>query len=155
MVIQRWQSLLLLVAAAVMGCFTFCSLGQVQTTDYTYNFQSLGFFQEGITTDGGVVENYSTWYFFALSLASTLLLLIDIFLFKNLSLQKKLCIVAILFVIASAVTGGCLGYTAISGGSIGWSSVALCPLIAVIAAIMAYGGMTKDQNRLRAVDRVR
>ena len=80
MVIQRWQSVLLLVAAVVMGCFTFCSLGQVQTTDFTYNFTSLGFSQEGIAT-GGVDVNYHTWYFFVLSLTTVSLLLIDIFLF--------------------------------------------------------------------------
>ena len=37
MVIQRWQSVLLLIAAVVMGCFTFMSLGQVQLPDYTCN----------------------------------------------------------------------------------------------------------------------
>lgn len=155
MVIQRWQSLLLLVAAAVMGCFTFCSLGQVQTTDFTFNFTSLGFFQEGISTDGAPDLTVHTWYFFAISLTTTLLLLIDIFLFKNLDLQKKVCALSVLLVIASAATGGCLGYTAIDGGEIGWSTVALCPLIALVATLMAYGCMQSDHNKLKAVDRIR
>lgn len=154
MVIQRWQSVLLLVAAAVMGCFTFCSIGQVQTTDYTYDFTSLGFFQEGEAT-GGVVENFRTWYFFALSLTTTLLLLIDIFLFKNLPLQKKVCLVGILFTIASGATALCLGYNAIEGGTVGWNAVVICPLIALVGAILAYGCMVRDHNRLKAVDRIR
>lgn len=154
MVIQRWQSILLLMAAVVMGCFTFCSLGQVQTTDFTYNFTSLGFYQEGITTDG-IEVNYPTWYFFVLSLTTTVLLLIDIFLFKNLNLQKKICIVSLVFVIASGATAGCLGYTAIVGGTIGWSSVALCPFVAIVGILLAYGCMVRDHNRLKAVDRIR
>ena len=154
MVIQRWQSILLLVAAVVMGCFTFCSLGQVQTTDFTYNFTSLGFYQEGITTVG-IEVNYPTWYFFVLSLTTTVLLLIDIFLFKNLNLQKKICLVSLMFVIASGATAGCLGYTAIEGGTMGWSSVALCPFIAIAGILLAYGCMVRDHNRLKAVDRIR
>lgn len=154
MVIQRWQSILLLVAAVVMGCFTFCSLGQIQTTDFTYDFTSLGFFQEGITT-GDVDVNYPTWYFFVLSLTTSILLLIDIFLFKNLQLQKKVCLVSLLFVLASGATAGCLGYTAIAGGTIGWSSVALCPFLALVSVILAYGCMLRDHNRLKAVDRIR
>lgn len=89
MVIQRWQSLLLLVAAAVMGCFSFCSLGQIQTADFTYNFTSMGFYQEGIPTNGVSAQIFHTWYLFAVTFTSMLLLLIDIFLFKNLPLQKK------------------------------------------------------------------
>ena len=56
MVIQRWQSVLLLIAAVVMGCFTFMSLGQVQLPDYTCNFTTLGFDIEGIATDGGPTD---------------------------------------------------------------------------------------------------
>ena len=138
LVIQRWQSLRLLVAAVMMGCFTFCSLGQIQTTDFTYNFTSLGFFQEGIPTDGEVATETHTWYFFVLSLTTTVILLIDIFLFKNLPLQKKVCLISVLFIIASAATAG-----------------ALSPVIALFAAIIAYSCMRRDHNRLKAVDRIR
>lgn len=155
MVIQRWQSLLLLVAFAVMACFTFFSIGQVQTEDYTYNFTSLGFYQEGETTDGGVTVNYPTWFFFSLSLTTSLLTLIDIFLYKNLPLQKKVCLVCVLFTLASAATAAALGYTAIEGGRIGWSALSICPLIALCGEIMAYGCMRRDHRLLKAVDRIR
>ena len=110
MVIQRWQSLLLLVAAAVMGCFSFCSLGQIQTADFTYNFTSMGFYQEGIPTNGVSAQIFHTWYLFAVTFTSMLLLLIDIFLFKNLPLQKKVCLVSLLFIIASSATVAYLCY---------------------------------------------
>lgn len=155
MVIQRWQSLLLLVAAVMMAVFTFCSLGQVQTPDFTYNFTSLGFGQEGIPTDGTVAHNYTTWYLFAVSLTSMVLLLIDIFLFKNLKLQLKVCLVSILFIIAAAVTAIVLGYNTFPEGEIGWSTAICAPLLAVIAAIMAYGRITSDRNKLLSADRIR
>lgn len=155
MIIQRWQSVLLLIAAAVMACFTFLSLGQVTTTDYTFNFTSLGFFSEGVTTGNGEEINIPTWYFFMLSLTTTVILVIDIFLFKNLVLQKKICLVGILFIVASGAVGGCLGYSCIQDGYMGWSSVALCPFIAIIAAILAYNRMTSDQRLLKAADRLR
>lgn len=157
MVIQRWQSVLLLVAAVMMGCFTFCSLGQVTTTDYTFNFTSLGFTYEGEATDGAPSGNFlSTWYFFILSLTTTILLLIDIFLFKNLPLQKKVACICDIFIVASGTVAATLGYSAIPGGQIGWSSVAICcPILALFATILAWGRMQSDYNKLRSADRIR
>lgn len=155
MVIQRWQSLLLLLAAALMCCFTFCSLGQIQTTDYTFNYTSLGFYQEGIPT-GGVPDSVAhTWYFFAISLTTTILLLIDIFLFKNLPLQKKVCLLCGLLIIASVIVGACLGYGFAEGSHIGWSATVFCPMIALVATISAWYCMQRDHNKLRAADRIR
>ena len=155
MIIQRWQSVLLLAATAVMACFTFLSLGQVTTTDFTFNFTSLGFFSEGIPENGVEPIKINTWYFFMVSLTTTVLLFIDIFMYRNLRLQKQLCLLCILFIIASGAIGGCLGFWCIEGGEMGWSSVALCPFIAVFAAIMAYNRMTADQRLLKAADRLR
>lgn len=155
MVIQRWQSVLLLVAAAVMACFTFMSLGQVTTTDYTFNFTSLGFYQEGDPTNGIPDIRIHTWYFFMLSLTTLVLLLIDIFLFKNLRLQMRVCMVCLLFIIADACVCGLLGYCCIDGGQIGWSTVILCPFIAIFSTIFAYYRMKADYSLLRAADRLR
>lgn len=156
MVIQRWQSVLLFFAAAVMACFTFVSLGQVQTEDFSYNFTTLGFTYEGEATDGAPTGYFlRTWYFFILSVTTFILTLIDIFLFKNLRLQKTLCLVSILFTVATGSVAAALGYTAIPGGEIGWSSLTLCPLIALCGEIMAYNCIRRDENRLRSSDRIR
>ncbi|MDE6532770.1 MAG: DUF4293 domain-containing protein [Muribaculaceae bacterium] len=156
MVIQRWQSLLLLVAAIMMGCFTFCSLGQVQTERFTFDFTCIGFSYVGEATDGAPSGMYlSTWYAFALSLTTAILLVIDIFLFKNLEIQKRVCMVCLLMVIASAATVGSLGCCVIYGGSISWSSLALSPVLAAISVILAYSCMQRDHRKLKAVDRIR
>lgn len=47
MVIQRWQSVFLLIVTAMMACFTFFSLGQVQMPDFSLEFTTMGFSIEG------------------------------------------------------------------------------------------------------------
>lgn len=156
MVIQRWQSLLLLVAAVMMSLFSFCSLGQVTTTDYTFNFTTMGFAYLGEATDGAPSGEFeTTWYFFTLSITSAILLLIDIFLYGNLPLQKKVAWIAILFIIASSAIGATLGYNAVSESSIQWSSIVICPLLALIATLFALTRIQSDHNKLRSADRIR
>lgn len=155
MVIQRWQSLLLFVAAAVMACFTFIPFAQVTTTDYTLTLTGLGFHQAGIPTDGDAPLVIHTWYFFILSLTTIVLLLLDIFLFKNLRLQMRVCLVALLFIVADACVGGLLGFCAIEGGQIWWKTTIMCPFIAIFSTIFAYYRMRYDFSLLKAADRLR
>ena len=155
MVIQRWQSLLLLVALAVMACFTFLPIGEVTTEDYTLNFTGLGFFQAGIPDDGSPRIEVHTWYFFMLSITTMVLLLLDIFLYNNLRLQMRICLVALLFIIADACVGGLLGFCCIEGGQIWWKTTILCPFIAIFATIFAWYRMKQDYTLLRASERLR
>ena len=156
MVIQRWQSVLLLIAAVAMGCFTFMSLGQVQTPEYTLNFTTLGYTYEGVATEGGLSGYYEhTSFLFVLSLASTLLPLISIFLFKNLSLQIKMCMVSILLLLGTAAYCGVSGYTTVPEAAVSWSSVIIGAAVALCAELMAIKYIRRDANLLRAVDRIR
>lgn len=154
MVIQRWQSVLLLVAAGVMAAFTFMSLGQVQTPEITYNITTMGFAPEGVSTDGAQAC-VSTWYFFILSLLTVLVPLIAIFTFKRTSLQKTLCLVNVLFLIAVYAVGALTGYNTFDGGTVGWSSLIIAPLLAICATIMAYNRIRSDERLLRSADRLR
>ena len=155
MVIQRWQSLLLLIAAAVMACFTFLPIGQITTEDYTLNLTALGFFQAGTPTDGQPPVEIHTWYFFMLSLTTIVLLLLDIFLYSNLRLQMRVSLVCILFIVASACVGGLLGFCRIDDGQIWWNTTILCPFIALFATIFAYNRMKADYSLLKSADRLR
>lgn len=157
MVIQRWQSVLLLVVAVMMGCFSFFSLGQVAAPDFTLNFTTLGFSFEGEATTGGFSGNYlSTWYFFAISLLATLLPFINIFCFKNLKMQKRLCSVEAVLIIALCATGASLAYSILpENASISWSPNGLAGIIALIADIMAYRMIESDRRRISAADRIR
>ena len=157
MVIQRWQSVMLLIAGVMMGIFSFCSLGQIQAADYTFNVTALGIAREGIATAPDEATGITTASLFVLSLLSALLPLIDIFCFKNLPLQKKVAMVSALF---AAVAGVIAAFTAsqfASGyeSSVGWSTFICAPVIAVIADILAFRLISGDQKKLRAADRLR
>lgn len=156
MVIQRWQSVLLLIAGVMMGCFTFFSLGQVQLPDMSLNLTTLGFTIEGVPTDGapgGYEER--TWAFFVVSLMSFIIPVLNIFLFKNLSLQKNLCLIEALFITATIVIALVVGYNSFEGNPVSWSSLAIAPFIALVADTMALNCIRKDDHRLKSVDRFR
>ena len=155
MVIQRWQTVLLIISAAVMACFTFFPIGQVTTPDYTLNLKSLGFFQAGDPTDGMPPIAIYTWYFFMLSLTTIVLLLLDIFLYSNLRLQMRVCLVSLIFIVADACVGGLLGLCRIEGGQIWWNTTILCPFIAIFSTVFAYYRMKADYTLLKSADRLR
>ena len=157
MVIQRWQSVMLLIAGVMMGIFAFCSLGQIQAPDYTFNVTALGIAREGIATAADEAAGINTVTLFILSLLACILPLIDIFCFRNMNLQKKVALVSALF---AAVAGVIAAFTA-SGfasdfeSSVGWSTFICAPAVALIGDIMAYRLITSDQKKLRAADRLR
>lgn len=156
MVIQRWQSLFLLLVCALMACFTFVPLGQIQTQDFTFNFNTLGLTYAGEPTDGAPSGYFlHTWYFFAVSLVSSILPLIAIFKFNNLPLQKRLCLVEILFIIAAAAIAVTIGYWQLDNSTVGWSGVAIVPVIALIADVMACNFINRDHKLLSSADRLR
>ena len=156
MVIQRWQSVLLLLTAALMGSFTFLSLGQIQMPEESLNFTTLGFEIEGISTDGAPSGYRAhTWIFFIVSLMSAIIPFINIFLFKNLRLQKMLCLVEVLFILATVGVGCVYGYTQFSPYYVSWSSVIIMPLLAFISDVMAYNRINSDMKLLSSADRLR
>lgn len=140
----------------MMACFSFCPLGQVVTPGCSLEFSSLGFVYSGGCPAGVPDATFlSTWYLFVISLTAALVVMIDIFLFKNLTLQKKVCLVGLIMILASAASAACLGSLAIDNGVTEWSPVAFTPLVASAAAILAYIFMQKDHNKLKSVDRIR
>ena len=148
MIIQRWQSVLLLIAVVLMGLFSFLSLGQVQTEAFTFNFTALGICPEGEPTGGEVPECINTWYFFAVSILSALLALIAIFTFKQYRLQKNLCLLTMLMIVCTIGIGAVLGYQTIDGGVISWSSMVCAPFVSLIAGIMAYQRINADHRKI-------
>ena len=156
MVIQRWQSLMLLITVALMACFTFLSLGQFQTPDMTLNFTTLGFTVEGTPSAGGPTGYLDhTWFLFIVSLMSVIIPLLNIFLYRNLPMQKRLCLVEILFILSAICIAGWEGYRGIPGYSCSWSSLAIAPFLALILMIMSWTLINKDHKLLKSVDRIR
>lgn len=152
MVIQRWQTLMLLIAAVMMSLFSFCSLGQFQGATQTINFTALG-----MSVEPTGASYWCTAWVFVCSLLSVLLSIVAIFRFKNPKAQRKVCWLTLIMVIASAASAWLAAMYADVPGSdgIGWSSIALTPFIALVALIVAIRCIGSDIKKLSSYDRLR
>lgn len=157
MVIQRWQSVMLLIACVMMGIFSFISLGQIVSPDYTFDITALGIFREGTATAADEATGQGTIYLFVDSLLACLLPLIGIFCYKNMRLQKSLILISILCIVTAGALAAFVAaaFAKDFGGSTDWSVFIGTPLVALIAVLTAYRMITSDQKKLRAADRLR
>lgn len=146
---------MLLIACALMACFTFLSLGQVQLPDYSINFNTLGFSYEGMAT-GGVPsgEVQYTWSFFAISLLSAILPLIDIFFYSRPKLQRRICLFEIILILAVVAVGAVYGYRTFAPYQASWSSLVIAPVVSIVAVILAYRMIGSDMRKIRESDRL-
>lgn len=150
MVIQRKQSLFLLIAAILMGVFAFMpSLMDANGTTI------LGGFDKDLITS---FDN-KNWFLtvpFILSCLVALLSFVTIFKYKSLKFQKSMCVINILFIIATLATicsialmhkdcdllGSLTYYDAI-------------PILAIIFLLLAHKGISHDQRLLSGSGRIR
>ena len=131
MVIQRWQSVLLFLAAICMVLLCVLPLGGV--------------------SDNGSPESLTCFKainmlpLMIVGVMSAIMFVIAIFLFKNLNLQKRVTLAACILVVASIAI---LSITAL------WIGI-IWPILALIAAIWAYMRISADQKLLSSYDRIR
>ncbi|WP_302983142.1 DUF4293 family protein [uncultured Muribaculum sp.] len=131
MVIQRWQSVLLFLAAIFMVLLCVLPLGCVY--------------------DNGSPESLTCFKatnmlpLMIVGVMSAIMFVIAIFLFKNLNLQKRVTLAACILVVASIAI---LSITAL------WIGI-IWPILALIAAIWAYMRISADQKLLSSYDRIR
>ena len=141
MVIQRKQTLFLLISALLMGVFAFVPLlinsnGQVILGGMTH---------EGM---GGVV--------FIINCLVALLSLIAIFKFKSLRFQKVLCVVNIMLIIASLATICLVAFMQKDCDIVGsLTYYNILPVVAIIFLLLAHKGISHDQKLLRGSSRIR
>lgn len=157
MVIQRWQSVMLLISGIMMGIFSFISLGQIQTEAFTFDILALGIFREGIPTEAGEPTGVGTVYLFIDSLLACILPLIGIFCFKNMKLQKTIIWLSMLTIITAGVllTINASQFADVVSGHIQWSVFIATPIVALVADIVAFRMINSDIKKLRAADRLR
>lgn len=133
MVIQRWQSVLLLIAAACMVAVCFIPFAHAAD---------------------GMIPPSDITVFFVLNLTSAVTLARAIFLYRNMPRQKMVTLLSIVLILISAGTGVTSAYLNYSDVGL---EVAGCALmgVALIASIWAYRRIAADQRLLRAADRLR
>lgn len=134
MVIQRIQSLLLLLTVAMMTVALFLPVATDQGTPI-------------FITDFPVLMT--------VDILVSLLLFIGIFLFKNLRLQMRVTLVSILLICAIAIGGAFYLWRGAPDAEIEYFGATLLMIVSVITASWAYSRIRHDHRLLRSADRLR
>ena len=133
MVIQRWQSVLLLLA---------------------FNLLGLAFIMPVGTVDGVDIEPTSDLPFMIINITAAILAAIDIFLYRNLPLQIRIASVTMVLAIGAALVGA-LHFMVTDGFGMVVVGGFPLPLIAAIFIWIARSMMVNDRRLLAAADRIR
>ena len=141
MVIQRWQSLCLLVAVILTVCLNFMPLA------YADCAQSLDSCPPLMAGDFPIL--------LILSILTAVLLFIDIFMYKNLMAQMRIAVLCVVLLFGMAIVVGILLYTQEPGVCVAWGGAFPMWLGAVIFTIGSRCLMKKDYKLLHNADRLR
>lgn len=136
MVIQRWQSVFLFLAAILLGISMFLSVAEV--------------------TIAGKVISYAaidSMVSLALGVVSVILSVLTIFLYKNLSRQIKTTSITTLLSLIYIVTSYIMAYKMVDDIQLRYSG--LCAVLAIIFQIAAFVRMRSDEKKLKSYDRIR
>lgn len=137
MVIQRWQSVLLLLAVVMMAIFCITPLATYETGEQAAVY----------VKDAPVLMT--------VALLVAVLLFISIFMYKNLKRQITVTLLSIMLIAVTLVTGIFVVYRACPGAELVIVGGVSLLVIALIFALAAYRFMKSDQRKLRSYDRLR
>ena len=155
--IQRVQSIWLLLTTLTLICLLFFPIVSNHANGETYTIYTNGFYREFQGTSG---SGYSLSLFPLLLLIANILLtlfaFITIFLYKNRSLQKRMC-VAIMVLLAGFNFWVLQSAQGTLGGlkNISVSVGAFLPILAIIFCFLAMRGIQNDERLIRSADRLR
>lgn len=149
MVIQRIQSVYLLIAVILMVVFAF--------------FPALTFelggreFVYGALETGKVGVTHIDPLMLMLVVLISLLAIVDIFLYKNLTRQMTVCFVDIIIGLAMLVAIGIQAYivSGKEGVTVHWQWYLALPLLSIFFLMMAHKSMSNDKKKLLDADRLR
>ena len=166
--IQRIQSIYLLLAAALMATFLFCPIAQFDTPDGLYSFTSQGVSTvmaepaaqatEAAATIARTSVFTPTWGVFALGTIIAVLSIIAIFLYKNRPTQARICMINAFFLVTFYVVIFLSGYTFhgdLAATHTSWTAYLIMPFVALVLDVLAYKAINKDEQLVRSMDRIR
>ena len=139
MVIQRWQSVYLLVAIFAMALACFLPFGAIVT--------------EGIPAMKLVPGDFPV--LLTLNILIAVLLLIDMFMYKNLKSQKMVACICALLCVASIATQVIILARHEAPFALVWNGSIIATFCAFVCALMARYNIKRDENTLRSYDRLR
>lgn len=135
MVIQRWQSVLLLISAIFVAL--------------------AGILPYAVTANGVDVCDVQTPVLLCVDILVALLLLIDIFLYRNLRYQMKVTRLALGLIVVLEAAIAAYTCAGLEGATISIIGGIVMPMLALISAFVALRLMHRDYRLLRSADRLR
>lgn len=149
MVIQRIQSVYLLIAVILMAVFAFFPALSFELGGRNFVYGALEAGKVGVTHVDPLM--------LMLIILIVFLAIVDIFLFKNLQRQMTVCFVDIIIglsmLVAIAVQAFVIGN--MDGVSVTWQWYLILPVLSIIFLMLAHKAMSKDKKMLRDADRLR
>ena len=140
MQIQRIQTLMLLIAAIFVAVFCFCPFATLPESE---------------TAAATAVFVKDAPVFLVLNIVVALLLVILIFMYKNLRQQMRMTVLSIVLICASIVTCGFVTFVSFPGSTpVLLGGVSLL-VLALIFALLALRGMKHDHRLLASSSRLR
>ena len=149
MVIQRIQSVYLLIAVILMVVFAFFPALTFELGGRQFVYGALEAGKVGVTHIDPLM--------LMLVVLISLLALIDIFLFKNLQRQMTVCFVDIIIGLAMLVAIGIQAFyvNGKDGVTLTWQWYLLLPILSIVFLMLAHKAMSRDKKILRDSDRLR
>lgn len=152
--IQRIQSVYLLITAIIMAVTVFSPFVGLQDLSVLYLLNGLGTYASSVPGD----LNYLLWVAMAFSALSALIAFISVFFYKNRKKQIKMCktnsLVIILFYIILAIYLFLIKDTiSIELGSFKYGVI--LPLIAFIFNLLATSKIKADEKLVQSLNRIR
>ena len=135
MVIQRWQSVLLLISAIFVAL--------------------PGILPYAVTANGVDVCAVQTPVLLCVDILVALLLLIDIFLYRNLRYQMKVTRLALGLIVVLEAAIAAYTCAGLEGATISIIGGIVMPMLALISSFVALRLMHRDYRLLRSADRLR
>ena len=135
MVIQRWQSVLLLISAIFVAL--------------------AGILPYAVTANGVDLCAVQTPVLLCVDILVALLLLIDIFLYRNLRYQMKVTRLALGLIVVLEAAIAAYTCAGLEGATISIIGGIVMPMLALISSFVALRLMHSDYRLLRSADRLR
>jgi len=151
--IQRIQTLFLLLALVCMAVFYFVPFGSLElTTETGITDVPMGLY--GV--DFGE-EHYSTLPLLILLSFVVLTLIFTIFLFKHRILQMRICVFNLILALGCSGLAFFFLYQASEKFATNYSTsiLVVLPVVAAIFIALAIRGIAKDEALIRSIDRIR
>lgn len=151
--IQRIQSVYLLLIIALLIAVCFLPLGAFVKASGSYEYTAFSINKGGLT----IVNNFPVWVMGLLSIISAIIAFISIFLFKRRRIQIRLCKYNAFLLIGFYIAYACFVFIGLNGLklSLYFYFGLSFPFLSFLFDLLAIRAIHKDEDLVKSWDRIR